>query len=90
MNGSGAVIVLAALIILGLSIGGLFNKGRSLLCALAGAAVVPIAIVCARYAWVESRSLLWAIGYSIGALLGLVSFFRQLKPRKPVTAGARH
>ncbi|MBP7829050.1 MAG: hypothetical protein KA248_03950 [Kiritimatiellae bacterium] len=90
MHGAGALILLAALIILGLSLWGLVNRGRSLPCALAGAAVVPVAILLARYAWLESRSLPWAIGYSIGALLGLVSFFRQLKPRKPVTAGARH
>jgi hypothetical protein len=89
MNGAGLVILVVALTVLGLSLWGLFNRSRSILCALAGVTLFPGAILGARHAWGESRSLLWATGYLIAALLGLVSFFRQLKPRDPRTASTR-
>ena len=83
MNATGTLIVLAGLLLLGLSIWGLFNRGRSIFCALAGILVLPGAALGAWIAWVESRSLIGTAIYLVIALLGIVSVVRQLKPRQP-------
>ncbi len=83
MNATGALILLAGLIVFGTSIGGLFNRGRSIFCALAGILVLPGAALGAWIAWVESRSLIGTAIYLVIALLGIVSVVRQLKPRQP-------
>ena len=83
MSGSGALIILGALIVLGLSIWGLFNRGRSGFCAVAGVLLMPGAGLGAWYAWGESRSLPWTIIYLGVGLVGLVSLVRQVMPRKP-------
>ena len=56
MNGAGALIVLVGLILLSASIRGLFNRGRSILCALAGLLVFLGAGLGAWLAWMESNS----------------------------------
>ena len=81
MGSAGAVVFLAAFIMLGLSIWGLFNRGRSILCALAGIVVLLGAGMGAMHAWGESRSIPWTAGYLIAVLIGIVSVFRQAWPR---------
>ncbi|MBT3376035.1 MAG: hypothetical protein HN742_17295 [Lentisphaerae bacterium] len=83
MGGAGMIIFIAAFIVLGLSIWGLFNKGRSILCALAGIMVTLGAAMGAMYAWGESRSIPWTVAYLIAALIGFVCVLRQVKRRKP-------
>ena len=82
MGSTGAIIILTAFATLGLSIWGLFNRDRSILCALAGIVVLLGAGMGAMHAWGESRSIPWTVGYLIAALIGIVSVFRQVKPRK--------
>lgn len=82
MGSTGAIIVLTAFVTLGLSIWGLFNTGRSILCALSGIVVVLGAGMGAMHAWGESRSIPWTVTYLIAALIGIVSVFRQVRPRK--------
>jgi len=82
MGGAGAMIFLVAFLVIGLSIWGLFNRGRSILCALAGILIVPVAAILAAYAWVESHSIPGTVIYSIAALIGVVSVLRQVWPRK--------
>ena len=82
MGSTGAIIVLTAFVTLGLSIWGLFNTGRSILCALSGIVVVLGAGMGAMHAWGESRSIPWTVAYLIAVLIGIVSVFRQVKPRK--------
>jgi hypothetical protein len=83
MNATGALILLAGLLLIGTSIWGLFNRGRSIFCALAGILVLPGAALGAWIAWVESRSLIGTAIYLAIALVGIVAVVRQLKPRQP-------
>ena len=55
MGGPGAIIFLVAFTVLGLSVWGLFNTGRSILCALAGIVMTLGAAMGAMHAWGESR-----------------------------------
>ena len=82
MNATGTLIVLAGLLLLGLSIWGLFNRGRSIFCALAGILVLPGAALGAWIAWVESRSLIGTAIYLAIALVGIVAVVRQIMPRQ--------
>ena len=83
MNGAGFLIVLVGLILLGASIWGLFNRGRSIVCALAGILVLLGAALGAWIAWMESDSALGTAIYLVIALVGIVSAVRQIKPRQP-------
>jgi hypothetical protein len=83
MNATGALSLLAGLLLIGTSIWGLFNRRRSIFCALAGILVLPGAALGAWIAWVESRSLIGTAIYLAIALVGIVAVVRQLKPRQP-------
>ncbi len=83
MSGMGALIFLGTLVVLGLSIWGLFNRGRSVFCAVAGVLLMPGAGLGAWHAWGESRSLLGTGIYLVLVLVGLVALLRQVLPRKP-------
>ena len=82
MGGAGAIIFLTAFVTLGLSIWGLFNRGRSILCALSGIVVVFGAGMGAVHAWGESRSIPWTVAYLIAVLIGIVCVVRQVWARK--------
>ena len=82
MNATGALIFLAALLLLGTSLWGLFNRGRSIVCAVAGLLVLLGAGLGAWIAWMESNSALGTAIYLAIALVGIVSVVRQLKPRQ--------
>lgn len=83
MNATGTLIFLAGLIVLGTSIWGLFNRGRSIVCAVAGLLVLLGAGLGAWIAWMESNSALGTAIYLAIALAGIVSVVRQIKPRQP-------
>ena len=83
MNATGALILLAGLLLLGTSLWGLFNRGRSIVCAVAGLLVLLGAGLGAWIAWMESNSALGTAIYLAIALLGIVSVVRQLTPRQP-------
>ena len=83
MNATGALIVLAGLIVFGTSIWGLFNRKRSVLCALAGLLVLLGASLGAWIAWMETDSAIGTAIYLAIALVGIVSFVRQIQPRQP-------
>lgn len=82
MNGAGILIVLAGLIVFGASIRGLFNRKRSIFCALAGALVACYAGLGAWHAWAETRSVIGTAAYAVGVLIGIASIIRQVKPRQ--------
>ena len=83
MNGTGILIVLLGLILLGASIRGLFNRGRSILCTLAGMLTFMVAGLNAWAAWMETNSALGTAIYLAIALVGIVSVVRQIMPRQP-------
>ena len=83
MNAAGAMILLAGLIVFGTSLWGLFNRKRSIVCAVAGLLVLLGAGMGAWIAWMESNSALGTAIYLVIALVGIVSLVRQLMPRQP-------
>ncbi len=83
MNATGALILLAALIVFGASIRGLFNRGRSIVCAAAGILVALGAGLGAWIAWMESNSAIGTAIYLVIVLVGIVAVVRQIKPRQP-------
>ena len=82
MNAAGALILLAGLIVFGTSLWGLFNRKRSIVCAVAGLLVLLGAGMGAWIAWMESNSALGTAIYLVIALVGIVSLVRQLMPRQ--------
>ena len=82
MNAAGALILLAGLIVFGTSLWGLFNRKRSIVCAVAGLLVLLGAGMGAWIAWMESNSALGTAIYQVIALVGIVSLVRQIKPRQ--------
>ena len=82
MNAAGAMILLAGLIVFGTSLWGLFNRKRSIVCAVAGLLVLLGAGMGAWIAWMESNSALGTAIYLVIALVGIVSLVRQIKPRQ--------
>ena len=83
MNAIGALVVLVGLIVIGTSIRGLFNRGRSIFCALAGLLVLLGAGLGGWHAWCETRSWIGTAVYAVIALIGIVSLIRQAKRCKP-------
>ena len=83
MSGSGVLIVLVGLILVGASIRGLFNRGRSLVCAVAGLLVALGAGLGAWTAWMELNSAIGTAIYLVIVVVGLVAVVRQIKPRQP-------
>lgn len=83
MSGAGLWIVVAGVLLIGASLAGLFNRGRSVACAVAGGLVALGAGLGVWHAWAEAGSPAWTTGYLVLALVGLVAVFRQVKRRKP-------
>ncbi|NCD22874.1 MAG: hypothetical protein EOL90_08055 [Spartobacteria bacterium] len=83
MNATGALILLVGLIVFGASIRGLFNRGRSIVCAAAGILVALGAGLGAWIAWMESNSAIGTAIYLVIVLVGIVAVVRQIKPRQP-------
>lgn len=83
MNATGALILLAGLIVFGTSLWGLFNRKRSIVCALAGLLVLPGSALGAWYTWMETRSAIGTAIYLAIALVGIVATIRQVNARKP-------
>ena len=82
MNATGTLFLLAGLIVFGTSFWGLFNRKRSIFCALAGLLVFLGAGLGAWLAWMESNSAIGTAIYLAIALVGIVSVVRQIMPRK--------
>ncbi len=77
MNIVSAVIFLGMIAALGLALWGLVAKRRSPVIGVIAAAVALIAAGGAWYAWAESKSIPWTIGYGVMAFIGLASAMRQ-------------
>ena len=82
MNINTTIIFLMLIIMFGLTVWGLFNKRRSILIILADVLVILTTGIGALYAWGESHSLPWAIGYFSFFILGIVSIVRQIRHKK--------
>jgi hypothetical protein len=82
MGITGAIIFPTIIVALGLSVWGVFNRKRSIPCALAGIVIMAGASLGALHAWGEGQSVPWTVAYLTLVLIGAVSLVRQLKPRK--------
>jgi hypothetical protein len=71
MGSSGAIIFLGATLALGVVVWGAFRSRRSIAIAVVAVFVAVLAAGCGWYAFAESRSLPWTIGYGVVALLSV-------------------
>jgi hypothetical protein len=76
-------LILLAIIALALAVvmSGLFTSERSIVGALFSLAVAVVAFGGALYAWGESHSIPWTVGYGTVVLLSMASAARQLVGR---------
>ena len=73
-----AIFILIGFLVLAVVISGLFSSQKSIGVALFSSVVVVLAVGGAFYAWSESHSVPWTIGYGTIACVSLVSAGRQL------------
>jgi hypothetical protein len=71
MGGSGAIIFLGVTAALAVVAWGAFAARRSVAVAVVAAIVAVLASGCAWYAFAESQSLPWTIGYGVVTLLSI-------------------
>ncbi len=78
MSGLTLVVILIVIAALGATVWGLFNRHRSILCAVAGILIALGAIPGGLHAWGEAHSMAWTTVYALVLVLGLVSTLRQI------------
>jgi uncharacterized membrane protein len=78
MGNPGAFIFLGAVAGLAVVVWGAFQSGRSIVVAAVCAVVALPAAVCSWYAYAESQSLPWTIGYGLVVLLSLFVGMKQV------------
>ena len=83
MNIASAVFFLGMIAVLGLAFWGLVAKPRSPVIGVIAVAVALMAAGGAWYAWAESKSVPWTIGYGVVALACVASAMRQLFGARP-------
>ena len=83
MASTAALIFLSAILSIGLTIWGLFNRKRSILCAIGGLITTLGAALGTLYAWGEPRSVPWTTGYLVFVFLGLLCIIRQILLTQP-------
>lgn len=74
-----AVVVLLALVGFGVVVFGLVNRRRSIPLAITVLFVALLACGGAWYAWVESHSTAWTLGYATVAVVSFVASVRQCR-----------
>jgi len=72
-----AGIFLGGIVALGITLWGLFSARRSPIIAVIGALVAVLATVGAWYAWSETKSTPWTVGYAMIVLAAIASSLRQ-------------
>ncbi len=83
MNIDSAAVFLGAIAALSATLWGLFARRRSLAIGVIAAAVALLAAIFTWYAWAETKSLPWTLGYGVVVCAGLASSLRQLPiPRR--------
>ncbi len=77
MNITSAAIFFVLIAALSVAVWGLFTKQRSVFIGVIAGAVAVLAAVGAWYAWAESQSTPWTIGYLVVVIGALASAVRQ-------------
>ena len=83
MNITSAVIFLGLIAVLCLTLWGLVARRRSRVLGVIAAAVALMAAGGAWYAWAESKSVPWTVGYGVIVVVSLASTMRQLFGASP-------
>jgi hypothetical protein len=71
MGSPGAIIFIGAIVALAVVVWGAFRSRRSIAIAVVAVFVAVLAAGCGWYAFAESQSLPWTIGYGVVALLSV-------------------
>ena len=82
MGTQGAIIFIGVAIALAMTVWGAFRSRRSIAIAVVALLVTVLAAGCGWYAFAESRSLPWTIGYGVVALLSLGVGIRHLRSER--------
>lgn len=77
MGFAGAAFFLAAIATVCVALWGLFSRRRSVVVGVIAASVALLAAGGAWYAWTESQSMPWTVGYGVVAVTGIASAMRQ-------------
>lgn len=81
MSFPSAIFILIGFLALAVVVSGLFSSEKSIGVALFSLVVAVLAAGGAAYAWTESHSLPWTIGYGVIAVLSVSSAAHQLLMR---------
>lgn len=76
-----ALLLLPPTVVLAVIIRGLFVQQRSRIVGVLGILVALLALLGAWYAWAESQSIPWTVGYGVVALICMASATRQFMGR---------
>jgi hypothetical protein len=77
MNLASAAIFLGVIAALCVALWGLFSRRRSVIGGVIAASVALLATGLAWYAWAESQSIPWTLGYGVVAVASVASAIRQ-------------
>jgi len=77
LNFAGAAIFLSMLAAVCVVLWGLFSRRRSVVVGVITASVALLATVGAWYAWAESRSTPWTLGYAAVVVISVAATVRQ-------------
>ena len=80
MNAIGLLVGVMLLSAVALTIYGAVVPRRSIPIALVALAVLGVGSLGGWYAWMETQSLPWTIGYLTVAAIALIAFIRQIMP----------
>ena len=78
MNIYGFLIMATVLAAAAVTVWGLLTRRRSFIASVIAAFVTILSGGCAWYAWVESQSAAWTVGYALMSLIALTSAARQI------------
>lgn len=78
MGNAGAFIFIGVIVAVAVVVWGAFKSGRSITVAIVALLVAVLAAGCGWYAFAESRSMPWTIGYGVISLMSLAVGIKNL------------
>lgn len=78
MGYEGALVLIGVIVALAVVVWGAFKPGRSITVAIVAFLVAVLAAGCGWYAFAESRSMPWTIGYGVVSLMSLAVAMKNL------------
>ncbi len=81
MNPDSTIIFLGMIAAVCVVVWGLFSQRRSMLLAGIAVCVAVLAAIGAWYAWAETQSVPWTVGYGVLAVASIIAAIRQFASR---------